>query len=149
MEMKLLTLTLFEMAILIMEDFMKYFKLKDDTMNESGLQNFFMYLIHHRDSKITTDKLFINIDNGSMGGTPWTCFYSKDKADSMSHTGSAKKSFYFDSFGGQPDKFLLNHLPQPITYQNFKFQIKNSIICGSYCLHSFYLMERLENKDVT
>ena len=39
----------------------------------------------------------------------WTCFFIKDK-----------KSYYFDSFGGSPDKFLLNQLPKPIIYHNFK-----------------------------
>ena len=30
-----------------------------------------------------------------MGGTHWTCFIKKDN-----------KSYYFDSFGAQPDKFF-------------------------------------------
>ena len=37
-----------------------------------------------------------------MGVSNWTCFIIKDN-----------KSYYFDSFGGQPDKFLINQLPQP------------------------------------
>ena len=36
------------------------------------------------------------------------------------------KSFYFDSFGGSPDKFLLKQLPKPIIYHNFKIQNINS-----------------------
>ena len=36
-----------------------------------------------------------------MGGSHWTCFIIKDN-----------KSYYFDSFGGQPDKFLNNYLNQ-------------------------------------
>ena len=66
-------------------------------MNESKLQKVYNYPIYPRDSIIYSDKGFVNIDNGSQGGTHWTCFIEKDK-----------KSFYFDSFGGQPDKFLLN-----------------------------------------
>ena len=50
-----------------------------------------------RDSKILSDKGFVNIDNGSMGGTHWCAFHVKNI-----------KSFYFNPFGGQPDKFLLN-----------------------------------------
>ena len=42
-----------------------------------------------------------------MGGIHWTCFIVKDK-----------ESYYFDSFGGSPDKFLLNQLPEPILYYN-------------------------------
>ena len=41
-------------------------------------------------------------------------------------------SYYFDSFGGQPDKFLLNQAPKPIMYHNYKTQDINSRICGSY-----------------
>ena len=61
-----------------------------------------------------------------MGGSHWPCFYIKDK-----------KKFYFDSFGGQPDKFLLNQLPKPIIYHNYEIQDKNSKLCGSYCLYFF------------
>ena len=43
-----------------------------------------------------------------MGGTHWTCLYKKDK-----------KSYYFDSFGGQADKFLLYELPKPMIYHDY------------------------------
>ena len=76
-------------------------------MNESQLQRIYNYIIYHRDSKIYSDKGIVNIDNGQMWGTHWTCFIVWDN-----------NSFYFDSFGGQPDKFLLNQLPKPITYHN-------------------------------
>ena len=36
-----------------------------------------------------------------MGGNHWTCFEIKDEI-----------SQYFDSFGGSPDLFKLNHLPK-------------------------------------
>ena len=58
-----------------------------------------------------------------MGGSHWTCFYIKDK-----------KSYYFDSFGGQPDEFLLKQLLKPIVYHNFKIQHINSELCGSFCV---------------
>ena len=57
--------------------------------------------------KIYSDKGFVNIDNGSQGGSHCSCFIVEDN-----------KSFYFDSFGGQPDKVLLNQLPKPIIYHN-------------------------------
>ena len=50
-----------------------------------------------------------------MGGTHWTCSIVKDR-----------KSYYFDSVGGQSDKFLLNHLPKPIIFHNYKIQYINS-----------------------
>ena len=68
-----------------------------------------------------------------MGGSHWICFYKKDK-----------KSFYFDSFRGQPDNFLINQLPKPIIYRNYKIKDKNSRLCGSYCLYFFYLIERMD-----
>ena len=58
-----------------------------------------------------------------MGGSHWVCFIIKDN-----------KSYYFDSFGGQPDKFPLNQLPKPIIYHNYKIQDIISKLCGSYCL---------------
>ena len=124
------------MKVLNFEDFMKKYKLKNDTMNESQLQKIYNYPIYPRDSKIDSDGGFVNIDNGSMGGTHWTCFIVKDK-----------KSFYFDRFGGIPDKFLLNQLPKPTTYHNYKRQDINSRLCGSHCLYFFYLIERMNYYD--
>ena len=88
---------------------MKEYKLKDDTVNESELQRIYNYLIYPRDSKTYSDRGFVNIDDGRLNGTHWTCFYIKDN-----------KSFYFDSFGGQPDKFLLNQLPKLLIYHNYR-----------------------------
>ena len=93
------------MKIINFEGFMKKYKLQDDTMNESDLQRVYIYPIYHRDSKIYSDERFVKLDNGSRNGTHWNCFILKDN-----------KSFYFDSFGGQPDTFLLNQLPKPIIY---------------------------------
>ena len=124
------------MKILNFRDFMKKYKSKNDTMNESQLQKIYNYPIYPRDSKIYSEKRFVNIDNGSMGGSHWECFLVKDY-----------KSFYFDSFGGTPDKFLLNQLPKPIIYHNYKIQHNNSRLCGSYCLYFFYLIERMNYYD--
>ena len=38
-------------------------------MNDYQLRKTYDYPIYHRDSKIFSDKGFVNIDNGSMGGT--------------------------------------------------------------------------------
>ena len=118
------------MKVLNFKDFLKKYKLKNDTMDESELQKIYNHSIYPRDSKIHSDKRLVNIDNGSQGGTHWTCFIVKDN-----------KSYYFDSFSGQPDKFLLNQLPKRIIYHNYKIQEINSQLCGSYCLYFFYLIE--------
>ena len=124
------------MKVLNFKNFTKKQKLKNYTMNESELQKNYDYNIYPRHSKIYSDKGFVNIDNGSMGGSHWTCFIVKDN-----------KSYYFDSFGGQPDKFLLNQLPKPILYHNYKIQDINFKLCGSYCLYFFYLIERKNYYD--
>ena len=124
------------MKALNFRDFMRKYNLKNKTMNESELQRVYNYSIYPRDSKIYTDRGFVNIDNGSQGGTHWTCFIVKDN-----------KSYYLDSFGGAPDKFLLKQLPKPIIYHNYKIQDINSQLCGSYCLYFFYLIERMNYYD--
>ena len=124
------------MKILSFKDFMKKYNLKNNTMNESELQKVYNYPIYPRESKIYSDRGFVNIDDGRIGGSHWNCFIVKDN-----------KSFYFDSFGGQPDKFLLDQLPKPIIYHNYKIQDENSKLCGSYCLYFFYLIEKMNYYD--
>ena len=102
---------------------MEKYILKNDTMNESELQRVFTYRINPRDSKNFSNKRFVIIDNGSQCCTHWCTFYVKNN-----------KSFYFDSFGGQPEKFLLNQLPKRKIYHIYKLQDINSRLCGSYCL---------------
>ena len=101
------------MKVLNFKDFMKKYNLKDDTMNESQLQKIYIYPIYPRDSKIYPDRGFVNLDNRT--GSHWTCFYIE-----------GNKLYYFDSFGGQPDNFLLNQLPKPIMYHKYKIQDINS-----------------------
>ena len=124
------------MNILNFKDFMKKYNLDDNTMTESELKRVYNHPIYPRDRKVYSTRGFVNIDNGSQGGTHWTCLIVK-----------AKKSYYFESFGGQPDKFLLNQLPKPILYHNCKIQDINSKLCGSYCLYFFYIIERLNYYD--
>ena len=124
------------MKILGFKDFMKKYNLKNDTVNEGQLQRVYNYHIYPRDSKLYSDEGFVNIDSGSQCGTHWICFIVKDK-----------KSYYFDSFGGQPDKFLLNQLPKPIIYHDYKIQVINSRLCGSFCLYFLYLIERMNYYD--
>ena len=124
------------MKVLNFKDFMKKNNSKNNTMNESQLQKIYNYPIYPRYSKIYSDRGFVNIDDGRLGGTHWTCFIIKEN-----------KSYYFDSFGGQPDNFLLNQLPKPIKYHNYKIQDINSNLCGSHCSYFFYLTERMNYYD--
>ena len=124
------------MKVLNFNDFMKKYNLKNNIMNEFELNRVFNYPIYPRDSEIFSDKGFVNIDNGSQGGTHWTSFIVGDN-----------KSFHVDSFGGAPDRFLLKQLSQPIIYHNYKIQDIYSKLCGSYCLYFFYLTERMNYYD--
>ena len=128
--------TCINMKILNFKDFMKKNNLKNDTMNESELQKIYNYPIYPRDSKIYSGRGFVNRDDGRMNGSHWTCVIVKDN-----------KSYYFDPFGGAPDKFLLNQLPKPIIYHNYKIQDMSSQLCGSYCLYCFYLIEKMNFYD--
>ena len=56
---------------------MKKYNLRNATMNEFELQRLYNYPIYPRDSKIYSDEGFVNIDNGGMGGSHWTCFMFK------------------------------------------------------------------------
>ena len=48
------------------------------------------------------------------------------------------QSYYFDSFGGgSPDKFLLQQLPKPIIYHNFKIQHINSQCYAVVIVYTF------------
>ena len=58
---------------------MEKYNLKDQTMNESDLQKVYNYKIYPRDSKIITNKGFVNIDNGKNGRNTLDLFYIKDK----------------------------------------------------------------------
>ena len=124
------------MKVLNFKDFMKKYNLKNDTMNESQLQKSYNYPIYPRDSKIFLDREFVKIDNGSQGGSHWTAFYVENK-----------KSYYFDSFGGQPDKFLLNQLPKPTICHNYKIQDKKFQIMWLILFIPFYLIERMNYYD--
>ena len=48
-------------------------------MDESELKRVYNCPIYPRDSKILSERGFVNIDNESQGGTHWTCFIVKDK----------------------------------------------------------------------
>ena len=63
-------------------------------MSETELQRVYDYDTCPRDSILTTNKRFVTIDNGQMGGTHWTAFFVKNN-----------DSFSFGSLGGAPEKF--------------------------------------------
>ena len=71
-----------------------------------------------------------------MGGTHWTCFIVKKIT-----------SYYFDSFGAQPDEYLLKQLAKPLLNHNYTIQDKKPKVCGSYCLYFCYLIGRINYYD--
>ena len=65
------------MNLITFRVFMKIYNLKNDTRNESQIQNFYIYPIYPRNSKIYSNQGFVKIGNGSQAGTHWTCFIVK------------------------------------------------------------------------
>ena len=83
------------MKVLNSKDFMKKYNLKNDTMNESELQRIHNSPVYPRDAKIYSDRGFVNIDNGSQGGTHWACFMVKEKNPIIStHLAVSQIKFY-------------------------------------------------------
>ena len=136
MELKLFDIE--KRLIHILNNFMRKYKMKEDTRSEKELQTLDNIPMYPRDSKIYSDKRLINKDNGSMGRSRWTCFYVE-----------INKSIFFDSFGGQPDKFIREQLPKPIIFHKYKIQAINSRLCGSYCLYFFDPIERMDYYKTT
>ena len=108
-----------KVTLLNLKTFIQKHCLKNDTKKESELQRVYIHPNYPSDSKICSNKDFVNIDNGRLSDTHWTCFIVKDN-----------KSLYFDSFGGQFDEFLLNQLPKSKVCHNFKIQDLNGKLCG-------------------
>ena len=52
------------------------------------------------------------------------------------------KSCFFDSFGGCPEKRLIQQIPKSITFDKYKIQDKDTRICCTYCLYFFDLIEK-------
>ena len=76
-------------------------------MNETDSKKVYNYPIYPGYSKINTNNGFVNINNGSMGGTHWTRFYIKDNADSRGVTltlpenHSTLKKVHFNNYENQ------------------------------------------------
>ena len=121
------------MSIFVLKVFMKTYISKIGSRDDSDVQKTYKFNKYPKDSKINSDKGFINIDNGEQGGTHWDYFILKNG-----------KSIYFVIFGGAPDKFLLNQLPKPIIYHNYKIQRIFSRLCGSYFLVVFLFIRKNE-----
>ena len=84
-----------KMKVLSSEYFKKENNLKNNNVIQRNLKRTSDHPNYPRDSKKTTVKRFVIIDNGSLRVTHWECFYIKNN-----------KSFCFDSVGGQPKKFF-------------------------------------------
>ena len=66
-ESKIMKLILYKMTIVILEDFTRK-ETENDTMIVIELQRVYNYPIYPRNNEIYSNKGFINIDIGSMGG---------------------------------------------------------------------------------
>ena len=91
---------------------MKKYNLEINTMNESDLQRVYIYNTYPRESKLYSDKRFVNMENASQRGSHWTCFIVK-----------VDKPYYYDSFRRAPDNFLLEQILKSITNHNYKWMM--------------------------
>ena len=66
------------MKIFNFKNFMKKYSSKNDNMNEYEIKRIYNFPKYPKDSKVSSDKGFVNKDNGTPGGTHWTCFIMKD-----------------------------------------------------------------------
>ena len=91
--------------ILGLKDFLKKINLNDKTMRKCEFRKINICPIHPRDVKMYSENWFVKLENGENCRSHLCAFYVK-----------TNKTFYFDTFGGVPHKFLLSHLP--ITQNN-------------------------------
>ena len=77
----------------------------------------------------------LNLDGVSGRGTHWVCWYkNKPEGD----------NFYFDSFGVQPPKELIEYFSSPILYNTEKIQPDGEVVCGHLCLFVLCRLSRGE-----
>ena len=115
---------------------MKKDNIKVDASTGSDLKEGYNFRFHPRDSKITTDKKFVKLENCNMGSIHWTCFNMKDNISS-----------YIDSPGSFLDEFLLQQLPKPITFQSWRVRGRKRDLCVVYCSFFAYLIKRLDYRN--
>ena len=115
-----------------LKSFMMKHNKKVDTMVEADLKKLYDLPIYPRDSEITTNKGSVVFNTGSMGGPQWVCFSITDK-----------KSYFFHSLGGPLEEFFLTQLSKTIIFHIFFFQVINSKNCGTFCLYTLCLIERM------
>ena len=131
-------LNFYKISILLSTYFAKKCNLKDITMNKTVLKKIINYFLFPKDSETINSKRFVNIDDGHWGGSSLTCFYMK-----------SSNSYFFDSFIGSLDRFLLQQLTKPSIFHNHKYQDIYSNLCGVYCLYFFFLIERIDYRSTS
>ena len=107
-------------------DFFKNYKVKDDAVKENEIKKLTTFLFILEVLKIATNEETLKIDNRSMCGTHYSCFYLKNF-----------ESFYLGSFDGRFDEVLLKQIPKRITFHIFEWQDINGILCGAHCFYFF------------
>jgi len=66
----------------------------------------------------------LNLDDTAGTGTHWVAWYKRDK-----------EKFYFDSYGIQPPRELVEYLKDHILYNTERLQPKDQVFCGHLCLY--------------
>jgi len=76
----------------------------------------------------------LNLDDRTGKGTHWVAWHKKDG-----------DKYYFDSYGVQPPREMLQYLQKPIFYNTEKIQPKGEVICGHLCLYVLKELSRGRN----
>ena len=75
----------------------------------------------------------LNLDGVSGRGTHWICWYKNNN-----------NTFYFDSYGVQPAKELIEYLISPIYYNTEIIQPDGEVVCRHLCLYVLCRLSRGE-----
>ena len=76
----------------------------------------------------------LNLDDSGGNGTHWVAWYK-----------NGEDKYYFDSFGIQPPKELVNYLKSDIYYNTEQIQQRDQVFCGHLCLYVLKQMSRGED----
>ena len=75
----------------------------------------------------------VNLDKSGGPGTHWVAWF-KD----------GKNKIYFDSYGIQPPKEVIEYLKRGINYNTYQIQPRGEVFCGHLCL---YVLKELNDGE--
>jgi len=74
--------------------------------------------------KLKNECGILNLDDSYGNRTHWVAWYRRNN-----------DRYYFDSYGLQPPKELMDYLKSPVLYNSERLQPANEVFCGHLCLY--------------